>query len=97
VRANSNDAHWRVQVVWPIDLPFLVLDVDPDYQYALFGEQDRSLGWIYSRQPVIPEAQYQALLARFSALGYDAGRFRKVIQLPEQIGMPGFWDDGIHR
>jgi apolipoprotein D and lipocalin family protein len=97
VRANSHNAHWRVQIVWPIDLPFLVLDVDPDYQHVLFGEQDRSLGWIYARQPVISDAQYQSLLARFSALGYDASRFRKVVQLPEQIGMPGFWSDDIDR
>jgi apolipoprotein D and lipocalin family protein len=97
VRAGSGNAHWRVQIFWPIDLPFLVLDVDPDYQYALFGENDRSLGWIYARQPLLSEAKYQALLARFTALGYDASRFRKVVQLPEQIGMPGFWSDDIHR
>jgi apolipoprotein D and lipocalin family protein len=97
VRPNTDNAHWRVQIFWPIDLPFLVLHVDPDYQVALFGENDRSLGWIYARKPVIPEAEYQALLGRFSALGYDASRFRKVIQLPEQIGLPGFWSDDIHR
>ena len=96
VRANSGNAHWRVQIWGPIDLPFLVLHVDPEYQYALFGEKDRSLGWMYARQPVIAEADYQALLARFSALGYDASQFRKVIQLPGQIGQPGFWSDDIH-
>jgi apolipoprotein D and lipocalin family protein len=97
VRADSDNAHWRVQVFWPIDLPFLVLYVDPDYQYALFGERDRGLGWIYARQPVIPEDRYQALLGRFRAVGYDASRFRKVVQLPQQVGMPGFWNDDIHR
>lgn len=97
VRANSGNAHWRVQVAWPIDLPFLVLYVDPNYQYALFGEQDRALGWIYARSPVISEPDYRELLARFSAVGYDAERFRKVIQTPEQIGRPGFWNEGIDR
>ncbi len=97
VRANSDNAHWRVQLVWPIDLPFLVLYVDPSYRYALFGEQDRSLGWIYARDPVLTEPEYRGLLARFSALGYDTTRFRKVIQLPEQVGMPGFWNEGIER
>ena len=95
VRANSHNAHWRVQIVWPIDLPFLVVHVDPDYQYVLFGEQDRSMGWIYARQPVIEESKYQTLLAKFKALGYDASQFRKVVQTPGQIGMPGFWSDGI--
>jgi apolipoprotein D and lipocalin family protein len=97
VRANSDNAHWRVQIAWPIDLPFLVLYVDSNYQYALFGEQDRALGWIYARSPVISELEYRELLARFSAVGYDAERFRKVIQTPEQIGRPGFWNEGIDR
>jgi apolipoprotein D and lipocalin family protein len=50
---------------------------------------------VFSRTPTIPDADYHALLDRFAALGYDTSRFRKVIQLPEQIGMPGFWNDGI--
>ena len=95
VRPNTNNAHWRVQIVWPIDLPFLVVYVDPEYRCALFGEEDRSLGWIYCREPVIEEANYLALLARFQNVGYDVNLFRKVIQLPDQIGKPGFWSDGI--
>jgi apolipoprotein D and lipocalin family protein len=92
---GSNNAHWRVHIFGPLSLPFLVLYTDPAYRYVLFGENNRSVGWVFSRTPTIDEADYQALLARFAALGYDTTRFRKVIQLPEQIGMPGFWNDGI--
>ena len=92
---GSNNASWRVHLFWPLSLPFLVLYTDPDYRYVMFGENTRSLGWVFSRTPTIDDADYQALLDRFAALGYDTTRFRKVIQLPEQIGMPGFWNDGI--
>jgi apolipoprotein D and lipocalin family protein len=95
VEPSSGGARWRVQVVWPLALPFLVLYVDPQYRYVLYGEEDRNLGWIYSRTPTIAEADYQALLARFKAAGYDPGRFRKFIQTPDQIGLPGFWNDKI--
>jgi apolipoprotein D and lipocalin family protein len=61
----------------------------------MFGENDRSLGWVFSRTPTIGDADYQALMDRFAELGYETTRFRKVIQLPEQIGMRGFWNDGI--
>jgi apolipoprotein D and lipocalin family protein len=64
VRSNSGGAHWRVQIFWPINLPFLLLYVDPDYRYALFGEENRSMGWIYSRTPELPDADYRSLLAR---------------------------------
>ena len=92
---GSDNARWRVQIVWPVALPFLVLYVDPHYRYVLFGEEDRQLGWIYARQPTIPDADYAALLARFAALGYDKRRFVKFVQTPAQIGAPGYWSEGI--
>jgi apolipoprotein D and lipocalin family protein len=33
---------------------------------------------------------YRSLLARFDAMGFDASRFRRVPQHPQQIGQPGF-------
>lgn len=97
VRPGTHNAHWRVQILWPINLPFLVLYVDPQYRYVLFGEQNRKLGWIYSRTPVIPDADYAALLNRFQALGYDRTQFVKFVQTPDEIGQPGVWSDGIRR
>ncbi len=96
VRPNTGGAQWRVQVIWPLALPFLVLYVDPQYRFVMYGEEDRNLGWIYARDPKISDADYQALLARFEALGYDKSRFRKFIQTPDQIGQPGFWSDKVH-
>jgi apolipoprotein D and lipocalin family protein len=96
VRPGTHNAHWRVQLVWPINLPFLVLYTDSSYRYVLFGEENRKLGWIYARTPTIPDADYQALIDRFQALGYDAGRFRKFVQTPDQIGQPGVWSDGVN-
>jgi apolipoprotein D and lipocalin family protein len=78
-----------------VNLPFLVLYTDPSYRYVLFGEENRKLGWIYARTPTIPDGDYQRLLARFQALGYDAERFRKFVQTPAEIGQPGVWSDGI--
>jgi apolipoprotein D and lipocalin family protein len=95
VRAETNNAHWRVQIFWPINLPFLVVYVDPQYRFMLFGEEDRKLGWIYGRSPEISDADYADLLRRFAAAGYDPARFRKFVQTPAQIGQPGFWSDGV--
>jgi apolipoprotein D and lipocalin family protein len=95
VLPGTNNASWRVQIFWPVDLPFLVLYVDPNYRYAIFGEENRQLGWIYSRTPSIPDSDYQFLLSRLDALGYDSKRLVKFIQKPDQIGKPGFWSDGV--
>jgi apolipoprotein D and lipocalin family protein len=95
VLPGTNNASWRVQIFWPISLPFLVLYTDPQYRYVLFGESNRRLGWVYSRTPTVDDADYRALLEKFQQLGYDSSRFRKVVQFPWQIGLPGFWSDGI--
>ena len=41
VLRGTNNASWRVQIFWPVNLPFLVLYVDPSYRYVIFGEEDR--------------------------------------------------------
>jgi apolipoprotein D and lipocalin family protein len=97
VRPGTGNAHWRVQVAWPIDLPFLLLYVDPEYSCAMFGEENRALGWIYCREPTVEEPVYRSLLLRFRSLGYDDSQFRKIVQKPEQIGQPGYWSDGIEQ
>jgi len=95
VRPGTNNAHWRVQIFWPINLPFLVVYTDPTYRYVLFGEENRQLGWIYSRTRQIPDADYDDLLKRFASLGYKKEQFLKFVQTPDQIGQQGFWVEGI--
>jgi apolipoprotein D and lipocalin family protein len=95
VLPGTNNAGWRVQIFWPVNLPFLVLYVDPNYRYVIFGEEDRQLGWIYSRTPSISDSDYQFLLNRLDSLGYDSKRFVKFIQTPDQIGKLGFWSDAV--
>jgi len=92
---DTYNSHWRVQVFWPLNLPFLVLWVDPQYRYVIFGEEDRKLGWIFSRTQDVPTADYAQLLRHFDALGYDSGKLVKFVQRPEQIGKPGYWSEGI--
>jgi apolipoprotein D and lipocalin family protein len=94
VEPGTHNAYWRVQF-GPISLPFLILYVDPDYRYVLFGEQNRNLGWVYSRLPDVPDADWEMLMQRFRSVGYEPSRFRKFIQHRDQVGIVGFWSDGI--
>lgn len=94
VKPGTHNAHWRVQF-GPINLPFLVLYVDPDYRYILFGERSRNLGWIYSRRPDLSDEDFAMLMQHFRRLGYDSSTFRKFIQHREQIDQAGFWSDGV--
>jgi len=95
IAPSTGNAHWRVQVIWPLKLPFLMLYLDPGGRYILWGEDSRKLGWVYARETDIPDADYRDLMQRFAVLGFDTTKFRKIVQHPNQIGAPGYWSDGI--
>ena len=87
---GTGNARWRESPLWPLYLSYLILHVAPDYQTALVGYPGRDYGWVFARQPVIDDATYQSLLHRMQDQGYDIGLFRRVAQIPAQIGNPGF-------
>jgi apolipoprotein D and lipocalin family protein len=87
---GTKNARWRESPFWPVYLSYLILYVDPNYQYALVGYPGRGYGWIFARKPQIDEATYQLLLGRMKDEGYDTSLFRRVPQTPGQIGMSGF-------
>ena len=80
VKNHQTNAEWRVQFLWPFRVPFLVVELDPDYQWAAIGYPDRKLGWVLSRSPVMSDATYQHVLSRLEAKGYDVTKFAKVPQ-----------------
>lgn len=91
---GTGGGHWRVRLFWPIYVSQLTLYVDPDYRYTLLGYPDKSLGWVFSREPTMDDATYRTLLTRLEAMGYDISRLRRVPQMPEQLGQPGFATPG---
>ncbi|CAJ0807570.1 lipocalin family protein [Ralstonia holmesii] len=91
---GSGGGEWRVRLFWPIYVSQLTLYVDPEYRVTLLGYPDKSLGWVFSRDPNMSDADYRAALSRFDAMGYDISRFRRVPQVPSQIGQPGFQSPG---
>ena len=57
-------------------LPFVwgdywIIDVAPDYSYAVIGEPSRKYLWVLSRVPVMDEAEFNTILLKVKANGYD--------------------------
>ncbi|MFH1825848.1 MAG: lipocalin family protein [bacterium] len=69
----------KVSFFGPFAGDYIIIELDPDYQYALVGSS-QDLLWILSRTPQLDEAIYQNLLSRASSLGYDINRLEKVEQ-----------------
>ena len=82
---GTHNARWRVTFLWPFYVTYPILYVSSDYQVALVGYPDRSLGWVFSRKPHMSNTELKVLLKRFAAQGYDVSQFRRVPQTPAQL------------
>lgn len=83
VHDKNTNAEWRVQFIWPLRVPYLIIDLDKDYQWSVIGYPNRKLAWVLSRKPEMDAATYQGILERMRAQGYDTARLAKVPQLAE--------------
>jgi len=90
VQPNSDNAFWRVRFLGLFRADYLILDVAPDYSWALVGQRSRKLGWVLARDPVMDDATYASLIEKFRGFGYDTTQFLRVPQIKEQLGKAGF-------
>jgi apolipoprotein D and lipocalin family protein len=77
---HETNAEWKVQFIWPITSTYLVLELDPDYRWAVVGTPGRNLLWILARDRQLSDETYAAILERIRAQGYDPASLAKVPQ-----------------
>lgn len=83
---TQTNAEWKVKFFGGlITAPYLVIDLDPNYQWTVVGYPSRKYGWIMAREKTMPDATYKAILKRLAEQGYDPAKFQKVPQLPTEL------------
>jgi apolipoprotein D and lipocalin family protein len=80
VHDTKTNAEWRVRFFGVAEVPYLVLDLDPEYRWTVVGQPSRNYAWIMARSKSLPDATYKGILARLEKQGYDTKRFVKVPQ-----------------
>ncbi len=78
VTNHPSNAVWQVIFFGFIKIPYVVIALDPDYQWAVIGHPDRKLGWILSRNRNLPEATVSFIMAQVKSQGYDPQQFVRV-------------------
>lgn len=87
---GTGNAHWRQRFFGILSVQLHILEVDPDYQWALLGTPKRDLAWVFAREPLMDDAEYAALVERLRRFGYEPADLKRVPQVAEQQGLPGF-------
>lgn len=90
VKEGSGNREWTLWFVGVVPAKWRIVEVAPDYSWALADYPGRDMGWILARDPVMADAQYQDLVRRARDHGINARQLVRVPQVPEQVGKPGF-------
>lgn len=78
----STNAKLEVSFFRPFWGDYWVVDLAPDYSYAVVGHPSRDYLWILSRTPELPEDVYSGILGRLKDQGYTLDRLKKMAQAP---------------
>ena len=79
---KKTNAKLKVTFFWPFYGDYWILDLGPNYEYAIIGEPDRKYLWILSRSPQMDEAMLQKLLEKMAAKGFNT---EMMIRTPQPI------------
>lgn len=77
---EETNAEWKVRFIWPFSTTYLILELDPDYQWAVVGTPGRGLLWVLARERQMSDETYAMIMQRLTAQGYDPADIVKVPQ-----------------
>ena len=80
---KKTNAKLKVTFFWPFYGDYWILDLGPDYQYAVVGSPDRDYLWILSRTPQFDEQLYQQLVEKMAARGFETEKMIRTSHLAD--------------
>lgn len=81
----KTNSEWKVRFLWPLTSTYLVLELDPEYRWAVVGTPGRDLLWILARERQLAPADYEHILGLIEAQGYDRSR---IVPVPQPSSPP---------
>lgn len=90
VEEGSGNRLWTMWLLHVVPAKLRILEVAPDYSWALVEYPGRDLAWVYARNPVMDEARYRELEGRIRGYGVNTDKLRRIAQVREQAGKLGF-------
>lgn len=71
---KQSQAILKVVFFWPFSAPYWVIDLGPEYEYAVVGQPSREYLWVLSRTPSLSAETWEGIRERLVAQGYDPNR-----------------------
>ena len=80
VQKGSGNARLKVQFQWPFKGDYYIIDLAPDYSYAMVGHPNRKYLWILCREREMSEDLYESLVEKARAKGFDVQKLERTVQ-----------------
>jgi apolipoprotein D and lipocalin family protein len=80
VTDRASNSKLKVTFFWPFYGKYWILDLGPEYEYAVVGEPSRKYLWILSREPRMDQSLYARLAKKIADVGYDP---EKLVRTPQ--------------
>jgi apolipoprotein D and lipocalin family protein len=77
---KQSRAKLKVRFFWPFSGDYWIIDLGPNYEYAVVGHPNRNYLWILSRKPQMNDETYNSILQRLKEQQYDLSRLKKTLQ-----------------
>ncbi|AHY57637.1 lipocalin family protein [Stenotrophomonas rhizophila] len=91
VDEESGNHNWRTWFYKIVPTHTRVLEVAPDYSWAMLGYPGREMAWIFARQPDMDKELYKELATRLrDEYGVNTDKLKRVPQHPEQVDRLGY-------
>lgn len=77
---KATNAKLEVSFFRPFWGDYWIIELGPDYSYAVVGHPERDYLWILSRTPTMSAERYQSILGRLQEQGYETSRLVRTLQ-----------------
>lgn len=73
----ATNARLKVSFFWPFRGDYWIIELGNQYEYAVVGTPNRRYFWILSREQIMDNSLYEAILQRAGQQGFDTGAVLK--------------------
>jgi apolipoprotein D and lipocalin family protein len=79
---TTTNADWKVRLVWPLESRYRVLELDPNYGWAVVSNGNGKLVWVLSRTPRLDSYTYGVVMERLRQRRISPASLEMVPQAP---------------
>jgi apolipoprotein D and lipocalin family protein len=67
---EQTNATWKVSPFWPLKFTYLVIALDPNYEWTVIGVPNKKYLWLMSKTPSFSREKSEQILKQIESTGY---------------------------